>query len=405
VTHHPALAASSGTRVETICMSSELQEKTRLEFVPLSQDLVAACHRFNGRLAPANLGGEVTCVPNSPGPQSGTPQPMENQRFVAIDASGEIRGAYQLRWQYFWLDGSQFLGAAYGFPVSEGMIDKRYAMLGVGILRDALKRCECLYTLGAGGADGHVFRVAKHAGWQIHDVPFLFKIIHAARFTRLLPQLHTTAARRALAQFGAATGLAQLAASVLQLGSAARTGRLSSSSRRVSVERVYDLSAIADEIWLRVRSSYRFCVVRDAAHLSGMYPLSRRDLHLLAVRHAGELVGWAVVMTENLSRLRVYLGYIAPGLIVDAFGDPSFSREIVSAAASYLADQNVDVILTNESHQRWIRAYKSAGFLTRPSQFPFISSRALSQRLAPLPEIISQSHLCRGDGDGVHYLA
>src|SRR4051794_35291293 len=106
-------------------MNSQLQEKPGIQFVSLTQDLLAACRRFNERLAPANLGGQFACIPN-PLRSQPSPHPMENERFVALDSSGEVRGAYRLRWQYFWLDGSQFLGAAYGFPVSEGMIDKRY---------------------------------------------------------------------------------------------------------------------------------------------------------------------------------------------------------------------------------------------------------------------------------------
>jgi hypothetical protein len=76
---------------------------------------------------------------------------MEVERYVAIDAGGRVHGAYLLRLQFLWLHGEQLLGAHYGYPISEGVINKQYAMVGGSILLDAVKQCEFLNTLGADG--------------------------------------------------------------------------------------------------------------------------------------------------------------------------------------------------------------------------------------------------------------
>jgi hypothetical protein len=109
-------------------------------------------------------------------------------------------------------------------------------------------------------------------------------------------------------------------------------------------------------------------------------------------------------MTRGLSRLRAYLGGVAPGLIVDAFGDIAFASEVVRAATAYLADRNVDVVITNTSHRGWLSVYKSIGFLGWRSQFPLIVSRSLAGRIGDLHAAMPRIHMSRGDGDGVHYL-
>jgi hypothetical protein len=331
---------------------------------------------------------------------------MEAERYVGVDAEGQVRGAYILRWQFLWLRGEQFLGACYGHPVSEGVINKRYAMMGVSILRDALRRCEYLHMLGASGRDGSVFRVAQHAGWQIEDVPFLFRVIRGGPFLQRLPQMQRSGGRRLLASISAKTGLANIASRVLNEGSA--LWHHGSSALRVSsnvtVEEVSSLAGSADEAWLRSSSQYAFCVVRDGAHVDPSFPLDRTDLHRLVVRHQGSVVGWSVVMTEGLSRLQTYLGDVAAGLIVDAFGDTAYACEVVRAATTYLADQGVDVVITNTSHNRWVAGYKSAGFIPWSSQYPLLVSKSLAHRIGDFPAVMPQTHMSRGDGDGVHYL-
>src|ERR1700683_1447452 len=412
----PAIIRSStqaNSRHENSASLTEKIELTRrLEFLPLTTNLLPSCSRFNQRLSSGGFAGQFNCTANDPtestqSTTSQSPAPMAVHRFVAVDASGETRGAYQLRWQKLWLRGAEFQAASYGYPVSEGIIDKQYAMLGVAILRDAVKRCEFLYTLGSGGANGNVFRVARHSGWQMHDVPFFFRVIKGGHFVRYLPHIQRHSAARPFAKAAAATGLAPFSIALLQGASA--LARAGSSTLRLfptfQVDEVPSLAAVAGEIWSRVRGHYEFCVVRDAAHVDPAFPPARTDLHRLVIRRHGAPIGWAVVMTESLSRLRAYLGDVTPGLIVDAFGDPTYAREIVRAATAWLVDHNIDVVLTNTSHIKWTAAYRASGFLPFKSQYPLIVSRALVERLQNFPAIMPHSHFSRGDGDGVHYLA
>jgi hypothetical protein len=376
-----------------------------LRFLPLTQVLVQACEKFNERLRQAGHEGNFDCSANRDRGEN-PPAPMEVERYVAVDANGEVRGAYLLRWQYLWLRGEQFLGASGGCPVSEGIIDKHYAMVGVSILRDIVKRCEFIYFLGAGGRNGNIFRVARHAHWKIADVPFFFRIVNGSQFVRKLPQLKSNSGRRLLASVANVSGLAPIATGLIH--AAAAVSHFGSTSLRSSagftVEEVSSLTGIADEIWPRVNSQYAFCVVRDGAHVGGSFPSDRTDLHRLVVRRQGKIVGWTVVMKEGLSRLRTYLGDVRPGLILDVFGDTTHATDLVRAATAYLAAQDLDVIITNTCHSHWVNAFKRSGFLAWHSQFPLIVSQELARRIGDLPLIMRQAHMSRGDGDGVHYL-
>src|SRR5215472_1105988 len=227
-----------------------------IQFVPLTRPLVSACEAFNRRLRQAGTALSPFAVAPNRDRDDGPPAPMELERFVGIDRGGDVRCAYALRWQFLWLRGERFLGAAPGYPVSEGVIDRRYAMVGVSVLRDAVRRCEYLYALGSNGRNGNLFRVAQHIGWSIADVPFLFRVINGARFFRRLPQMQGRAERRALATIGSATGLAQVATRLLHAGCALRYHG-SSSLRQPSdltVDRVGTLAEAADEAWPRERS-------------------------------------------------------------------------------------------------------------------------------------------------------
>ena len=109
-------------------------------------------------------------------------------------------------------------------------------------------------------------------------------------------------------------------------------------------------------------------------------------------------------MREGLSRLQAYLGDVAPGLIVDAFGDTAYASEIVRAATAYLAAQGADVVITNTSHEGWVTGYRRAGFIAWRSQFPLMVSRSLAHRIGNLHAAMPMTHMSRADADGVHYL-
>jgi hypothetical protein len=61
----------------------------------------------------------------------------------------------------------------------------------------------------------------------------------------------------------------------------------------------------------------------------------------------------------------------------------------------------MDLILSNQSHAAWCRAFEHAGFLKAQSNFIFAASKKLSELLQPFEETRTRMHFTRADGDGL----
>ncbi len=119
--------------------------------------------------------------------------------------------------------GSSFFFAAnhaevahYRLPISEGIVNKAYATLGMQLLRHALKQQPMLYALGMGGMQNSLPQMLKAMGWGVWSVPFFYKVNHPARFLRNIRPLRKSAARRMLLDLAALSGVGWVGLKFLQ---------------------------------------------------------------------------------------------------------------------------------------------------------------------------------------------
>src|SRR6266508_3389556 len=102
---------------------------------PYTGQWVDAVRAFNQRIAAS--GQEF--------PESPSPNWMPDlEVFLAIEGDA-VRGGDILRRQRFWIAGEEIDVAHYRLPLSEGVVDRRYATLGLRLVRDALAREPRLY--------------------------------------------------------------------------------------------------------------------------------------------------------------------------------------------------------------------------------------------------------------------
>jgi hypothetical protein len=73
----------------------------------------------------------------------------------------------------------------------------------------------------------------------------------------------------------------------------------------------------------------------------------------------------------------------------------------VRAATAFLEKTGIDLIVSNQSHQAWRRAFERNGFLKGPSNFIFAASKKLTALLPLLQENSDTFHITRADGDGL----
>ena len=183
-----------------------------LDIVPYQQDAVPAVREFNRRMAAAGFSADHEQFPETPDP--GWMPSLE--LFLAFEES-MVRGGYILRRQNFSVRGDTATAAHYRLPLSEGVIDRSYAMLGLRLVRDALAREPRLYAMGMGGWDKPLPQMLKRLKWGMCAVPLYFKVVHPARFLRNIRALRTSPVRRAALDAAAFTGAGWLGMKALGL--------------------------------------------------------------------------------------------------------------------------------------------------------------------------------------------
>ena len=311
--------------------------------------------------------------------------------FVAVsEDGGGVHGGYIIKTQDFSIAGERRPVGYYHLPLSEGIVDKTYGLLGSQLLVDALRRQPLMYALGMGGPDRPLPRMLKGIGWSLTAVPFFFRVVHPARFLRNIQPLRRTAARRLAADVAAYSGVGFAAIRVLQ-----RRRR----SDRASHEIVREFSSWADALWSRVHSEYAMVGSRDAETLNILYP-SGSD-RFIRVR-VGD-VGWAVLLDTQM-RDHKYFGDLRVGTIVDCFASPRDARSVVNSATAVLEQRGVDLIVSNQSHAEWGAAFAASGYRVGPTNFLFAASKKLGAVLGSVDESLGRIHLTRGDGDGPIHL-
>jgi hypothetical protein len=357
-----------------------------IRIVPYTAEHVAAVREFNRRLI-RDAPMEDLQFPESPDP--GWLPGME--LFVALEdgaiEDGAVRGGYILRRQQFSISGETVAVAHYRLPLSEGVVNRAYATLGLRLVRDALAREPLLYALGMGGWAHPLPQMLKRLGWRMCAVPFHFKVVHPFRFLREISALRTTPLRRLILDAAAYSGAGWLG--LKMMGHARRTPK-------VRCDTPASFTGWAEEVFEQSRADYTVLAGRDARTLDQLYPAG--DSRFLRVRAAG---GWAVLLDTAMEGHKQF-GNIRVGTIVDCLAPIDDAATVIRAATRTLEERGVDLIVSNQLHAAWRGALDGAGFRRGPSNFLFAASPALA---ALMPEAEDgEFHINRGDGDGPIHL-
>jgi hypothetical protein len=188
------------------------------------EDLIPAVKSFNSRLtsggAPAEFRFPEHHIPKWLPKING--RKLYQEYFVALDQAA-VRGGYILKYQEFAICGTVKRIGYYHLPLSEGIVNKAYASIGVHMLRHALKSEPLLFALGMGGMDHPLPRMLKAMGWNMCAVPFYLKVNQPYRFLKNIAVLRRTPLRRLAMDMAAVTGTGWGAITVLQGIRAKRT--------------------------------------------------------------------------------------------------------------------------------------------------------------------------------------
>ncbi|MGQ0671244.1 MAG: hypothetical protein ACT4PO_16550, partial [Actinomycetota bacterium] len=362
-----------------------------IQLEPYTEERIPTVSAFNGRLREAGIPfqfPEQHCSSRFPKRAGAT---VYEEYYLAME--GDVaRGGYILKNQTFTVRGESRPGAFCRLPISEGIISKKYALVGVRLIQDAARRRPLLLATGMGGADAPVARLLKALGWGMHEVPFYFRVARPFRFLRGIVHLRRTRLRRAALDLLALTGLGWLGVRVIQAPLPAR-----SATRCDLVER---FDAWADEVWAACRDHYILIANRDSATLNALYPPENERFLRLRVLSGERTVGWAVLLDTPMSENK-YFGHLRVGSIADNLATPVDAPLVMRTATRFLHERGVDLVVTNQSHDAWCGALRRTGYLLgRPSNFLFGVSHDALKLLEPFEANKHLVHITRGDGDG-----
>ena len=96
--------------------------------------------------------------------------------------------------------------------------------------------------------------------------------------------------------------------------------------------------------------------VRDANTLRLLYPASLTHVKRLRVSRNGIPIGWAIV---GIRRKDAKFGEMRVGSIVDCWASPENATAVIRAATQSLEKDDVDLIVSNQSHHAWCRAFET----------------------------------------------
>ena len=216
----------------------------KLRVEPFTSTHVPAVHAFNERLA---AGGAGWRFPENPTPDWLPRVPGSDvfQELFLLLEGDDVRGAYVLKRQPVSFRGKvRQVGNLY-MPLSEGTVNRAYSLVGARLLSDAMQREPLLFALGLGGGNSMATGLVRALGWQLHSVPFFFKVVNAPRFLHQIRYLRTTRLRSRLLDLAALSGIGWAVAA----GAGALLTRRPDGAEDLRAEEVDRFGEWADGLW------------------------------------------------------------------------------------------------------------------------------------------------------------
>jgi hypothetical protein len=365
--------------------------------VKISVEVYSARHEpaasaFNRRMREANAPTDFLLDESSALPQ--VRPGVTVTRWVAVDEEGHVRGGV-MSWDHPGLVGDAVRRVInLQSPLSEGIIDRDYILVGWHIVRSFLRQTPYVYAVGMGSQDRPLPRMLKAMGWTVRPVPFYFRMIRPARCVRELGPLRESAWKRVAGAVAAATGAASIGAAVLHRATAPARQAVG----RYTAEAVNSWGEWAAGVWSAFAPGVSFSVLRNPETLSFFYPLHDSSLKVWRLKRGDVVEGWFALAISTM-RASPYFGNLRVATLTDCIGLPDAMRSGCMLAVEEARRLDADLLIANQAYQALQDACIGAGWRRGPSNFLLATSKALTQELKP-----ESVYVTRRDGDGLVHL-
>jgi hypothetical protein len=371
-----------------------------------ADDDIPAVVRFNQRLREGGRGEEqITLRLSLPGEARYRPAgfPVYRRMMIAEDGR-EVRAALMLYHNNIFIRGEKRDFCWLDMPISEGIVDRRYSLAIIQLVKAVSRYEPFLMSTGAGPVDKESFRLLTKLDWRNRAVPFFFYPVKVTKVLLGLSYLKKHAKLRYGALLGAYSGLGAGLSGLLKLR---RRIAPCLSGYEYSMEKAF--GDWADRIFEDCLPDYGVAMRSDATTLNILHPPDKPSLTRLRVRrkgakngagqNTGQDAGWILVASKRMKNNH-YFGDLKVGTLVDGFGRVAEAPALVAAGIDHLAETGADIIVANFSHEAWIKACRRSGMLAGPeSYYHFVSpgGSPLLEDTCPPREI----HMARGHSDGM----
>jgi hypothetical protein len=367
-----------------------------LEFVPYTREWIPAVKDFNQRMLAGGLQAEL-CYPEELDDPlcAANREALCREYFVAVEGLS-VRGAYFLTHECWAAHGQRHHVSNFRLPLSEGFVNQRYKRTGTALLQHALDRNPLLYCLGLGSKQRPLAQMLLSQRWQFANTDFYFRCVNCRDVLRGLPCLRAGLPLRLAMDAAAVTGGCRGIIACQSLRERKPCGN-------TAFFRVTEFEDWINELWRGASSAYSLLAERTTSALAARYPSADPRFFRLVICSGPERCGWALLLATQMREHR-HFGNLKVGTIVDCLAWPGEEHRVVYAATSFLEEQKVQLIVSNQSHRSWRAAFEHSGYLRGPTNRFFVASPGLARLLDPLAQNFPVTHLTRGDGAGPIHL-
>jgi hypothetical protein len=364
-----------------------------LRLEPFAEQHLAAVMAFNQRMVQGHAASDFLLPTEVEAGRTSHDDPIQWRHYVVVDGDF-VRGGLLAMDQPGWLNGRAVRALNFQSPLSEGIVDPKYSIVAMQMVKFMQKQTDDVFMVGMGAADRPLPKLLVASGWSVRPVPFLFRVHRTGDFLRELQMLRNSPLKRVAAQAARFTGLGALGLAFKQ-----RQERIG----RETIRRVSEWGEWADEIWQRSRDLCSFAVARDRRTLTSLYPASDVRTKIFLIERDGRRIGWSVCFNAQMTDHR-HFGNLQVGSILDCMADQNSMTATAILTDREMAAQGADLVIVNHSNVAWVQAFRAAGFLAGPSNYMLAMSKRLTASLRGIPHGEERVHVTRGDGDGRMHL-
>ena len=354
-------------------------------------------NRFAKRLNTANQNPslvEKAINPQLPGNLNNIKKfPVRRRSIVALHKN-EIHASQLFFENQLFIDGEPKNFVYPAGPISEGLVDSRYSLFSIALLKYSLSLQPFHMALGLGSYSQTITKIFIGLGWSHAKIPFYFLPYRPNKVLKEITIFRSNIFLYCITRLILFSGIGWFVNTVF-------FGIKNSFFNRSNIdyEIVDTFGSWADNIWKMALKEYKVLTRKDSQTLNLLYrPFDKRYIRLRVYDNKEE-IGWLLIVIKKMKNDK-YFGNLTVGTIVDGLCEYKHINNVLNSGLKYFNKNIIDICVVNWSHHLWKKASVRLGFLKGPSNYIFCASRSLVNKLNTHKYLIHELHLSRGDGDG-----